>query len=62
MCILMGKRVAVFLNSFPLVQRFFWLKVHKSTSLETMVLAVVFIKFTFRWLQAGLSDLKTPNN
>ena len=46
MCILMGKRLAVFLNSFLLLQ-FFWLKMQKSTFL---VLRVVFIKLTFRWI------------
>ena len=35
----------------------------KSTFLkEKLVLRVVFIKLTFRWLQTGLSDWKTPNN
>ena len=58
MCILMGKRLAVFLNSFLLLQTFFWLKMQKSYFLGKMVLRVVFIKLTFRWLQTGLSDLK----
>ena len=30
----------------------------KSISKEKMVLRVVYIKLTFRWLQTGLSDLK----
>ena len=48
----MGKRLAVFLNSFLLLQsfnRFFKRK---------MGLRVVFVKLTFMWLQTGLSDLK----
>ena len=56
MCILMGKRLAVFLNSF-LFSKFFGLKMQKST-FKKMVLRVVFINLTFRWLQTGLSDLK----
>ena len=31
MCILMGKRLAVFLNSFLLTLKFFWLKMQEST-------------------------------
>ena len=57
MCILMGKRLAVFLNSFLFFSKFFGLKMQKST-FKKMVLRVVFIKLTFRWLQTGLSDLK----
>ena len=51
MCILMGKRLAVFLNSFLILQSFFWSKIQKSTFLG-------FLKFAFMWLQTGLSDLK----
>ena len=70
MCILMGKRLAVFLNSFLLLQSFFLVKDVKIDFLkEKMVLRVVFffffffffffyIKLTFRWLETGLSDLK----
>ena len=55
----MGKRLAEFLNSFLLLQSFFGLKVQKSTFLKKkMVLRLVFIKLTFRWLQTGLSDWK----
>ena len=54
----MGKRLAVFLNSFLLLQSFFGLKMQKSYFLGKMVLRVVFINLTFRWLQTGLSDLK----
>ena len=58
MCILMGKRLAVFLNSFLLLQ-VFWVKNAKNDFfIVKMVLRVVFIKLTFRWLQTGLSDLK----
>ena len=46
MCILMGKRLAVFLNSFLLLQSFFfWLKIQKSYFLVKMVLRVVFFLY-----------------
>ena len=62
MCILMGSRLAVFLTSFSYF-KYFWVKMQKSTFFkEKMVLRVVFIKFTLRLLQTGLSDLKTPIN
>ena len=55
----MGKGLAVFMNSFLLLQSFFWVKNAKIAFFkEKMVLRVVFIKLTFRWLQTGLSDLK----
>ena len=56
----MGKRLAVFLNSFPLLQSFFWVKNAKNRLFfkEKMVLRVVYIKLKFRWLQTGLSDWK----
>ena len=55
----MGKRLAVFLNSFLLLQSFFRFKMQKSTFCKKkMVLRVVFVKLTFRWLQTGLSDRK----
>ena len=56
----MGKRLALFLNNFHLLQSFFGLKMQKSTFCKKkMVLRVVFfIKLTFRWLQTGLSDRK----
>ena len=38
----MGKRLAVFLNSFLLLQSFFGLKMQKSTFLRKMVLREVF--------------------
>ena len=57
MCILMGKRLAVFLTVF-FYFKVFWVKNVKIDFLkEKMVLRVVFIKLTFRWLQTGLSDL-----
>ena len=47
------------LNSFLSLQNFFGLKMQKSTNFyEKMVLRVVFIKLTLRWLQTGLNDLK----
>ena len=53
MCILIGKQLAVFLNSFFFTSKVFGLKLQKS-----MVLRVVFfIKLTFRWLQTGMSIL-----
>ena len=58
MCILMGKRVAVFLNSFLLLQSFLGLNAKIDFFLKKMVLREVFIKLTFRWLQTDLSDLK----
>ena len=43
MCILMGKRLAVFLNSFLFTSKFLGLKMQKSTFfLRKMVLRVVF--------------------
>ena len=53
----MGKRLAVFLNSFSLLQSFL-IDFFKGK----MVMRVVFIKLKFMWLQTGLSDWKTPNN
>ena len=58
MCILMGRRLAVFLNRFSFTSKFFGLKMQKSFfGKKKIVLRVVFIKLTFRWLQSGLSDL-----
>ena len=56
----MGKRLAVFLNSFLLLQSFFWLKMQKSTFFKNKGFEsnFFFFKLTFRWLQKGLSDLK----
>ena len=47
MCILMGKRLAVFLNSFLLLQSFLGLKMQKKNLFfkEKMVLRVVFFFF-----------------
>ena len=44
MCILMGKRLAVFLNIFLLLQFFFGVKMQKNDFYEKMVLGVVFYK------------------
>ena len=55
----MDKRLAVFMNSFLLLQ-FLGLKCTKRF-LKKMVLRVVFFfkkKMTFRWLQTCLPDLK----
>ena len=61
MCILMGKRLAVFLNSFLFTSKFFWDKYAKIDFFKKkMVLRVVFM--TFRWLQTGLSDLKNTKH
>ena len=61
MCILMGKRIALILNSFLLLQSFGVKNAKIDFFKKKMVLRVVFIKLSFRWLQTGLSDLKnTP--
>ena len=58
MCILIGKSLALFRNSFLLLQSF-WVKNAKIDFFkEKMVLSVVFIKLKCRWLQTDLSDLK----
>ena len=54
----MGKRLAVFLNSF-LYFKVFWVKNAKIVYfLGKNDFESSFIKLTFRWLQTGLSDLK----
>ena len=59
MRISIGKRLALFLNSFLLLQSFFLVKNAKIYFFkEKMVLREVFIKLMFRWLQTGLSDNK----
>ena len=45
-------------DQFSFTSKFFGLKMQKSSFLRKMVLRVVFIKLTFRWLQTGLPDLK----
>ena len=46
-------------EQFSFASKFFGLTMQKSTFFkEKMVLRVVFIRLTFRWLQTGLSDLK----
>ena len=57
----MGKRLAVFFQQFSFISKFFCDKNAKIVFFEEkIVLGVVFIKLTFRWLhvQTGLSDLK----
>ena len=49
MCILMGKRLVVFLKNFYF--KVFGLKMQKTYFLEKKILRVVFIKLTLRWLQ-----------
>ena len=58
MCILMSKRLAVFLNSLNL--KFFGLKMQKSTFFlrKNVLESSLFLKLTFRWLQTGLPELK----
>ena len=58
MCILMDKRLAVYLNNFLLLQSFLGLKCKNRLFFKKKVLKVVSIKFTFKWLQTGQSDLK----
>ena len=54
-----GQTFSSVFEHFFLLQSFFWLKMQKSYFFrKKMVLRVVFIKLTFRWLQTGLSDLK----
>ena len=53
MCILMGKRLAVFLNSFFYFKVFLVKDAKNDFVKEKMVLRVVFIKLTFMWLQTG---------
>ena len=54
----MGKRLAVFLNSFLLLQSFKGKNAKIDFFKEKMGLRVGFIKLTFRWLQTSLSNLK----
>ena len=60
MCILMGKRLAVFLNSFLILQSFSLVKNAKIDFFKKKVnfVVVFFLKLAFIWLQNGLSDLK----
>ena len=59
-----GQTFSSVFEQFSFTSKFFGLKVQKKVFCkEKMVLTVVFfLKLTFRWLQTGLSDLKTPNN
>ena len=54
-----GQTFSSVFEQFSFTSKFFGLKMQKSTFLKKkMVLRVVFINLTFRWLQTGLSDLK----
>ena len=53
-----SKRLAVFLNSFLLLQSFLGEKNAKIDFLKKNGFESSFIKLTFKWLQTGLSDLK----
>ena len=54
-----GQTFSSVFEQFSFTSNLFGLKMQKSTFLkEKMILRVVFIKLTFRWLQTGLSDLK----
>ena len=54
-----GKTLSSVFEQFSFTSKFFWVKDAKiDFHKEKMVMRVVFIKFTFRWLQTGLSDLK----
>ena len=55
-----GQTFSSVFEQFSFTSKFFGLTMQKSYFLGKMVLRVVFIKLTFRWLQTGLSDLKTP--
>ena len=58
MCILIGKSLALFYNSFLLIQSF-GVIIQKSTFFEKLDLSVVFfIELKCRWLQTGLHDSK----
>ena len=57
MCIFNEQTFSSVIEQF-LIHFFGGLKMQKSTFFKKMVLRVVFIKLTFRWLQTGLSDLK----
>ena len=58
----MGKQLEVFLTVFFYFKIFVVKNAKIDFFKEKMVLRVVFIKLTFRWLQTGLSDLKKTNN
>ena len=56
----MGKRLAGFFLTVFFYFKVFGVKKGKTILFkEKMVLRVVFIKLTFRWLQTGRSDLKS---
>ena len=53
-----GQTFSSVFKQFSFTSKFFGLKMQKQLFKKKIVLRVVFIKFTFRWLQTGLSDLK----
>ena len=54
-----GRTFSSVFEQFSSTSKFFGLKMQKSTFFkDKMVLRVVFIKLTFRWLQTGLSYSK----
>ena len=54
-----GQAFSSVFEQFSFTSMFFGLKMQKSTFFKKkIVLRVVLIKLTFRWLQTGLSDLK----
>ena len=54
-----GQTFSSVFEHFSFTSKFFGLKMQKSTFFkEKMVLRVVLIKLSFRWLQTGLFDLK----
>ena len=58
-CAFNGQTLSCVFEQFSFTSKFFWVKIVKIDFFkEKMVLIVVFIKLTFRWLQTGLSDLK----
>ena len=61
-----GQTLSGIFEKFSFTSKFFGLKMQKTKQTffkEELVLRVVFVKLTFRWLQTGLSDLKkTPNS
>ena len=54
-----GQTFSSVFEQFSFTSKFFGVKMQKLTFFkEKMVLKVVFIKFTFRWLQTGLFNWK----
>ena len=53
-----GQTFSGVIEQFSFTSKFLGLKMQKSTFLRKMILRVVFIKLTFRWIQIDLSDLE----